>query len=188
MVASITQGGDSMSEFIDEFIETWKTVITTPGDFFRDMPTSGGYEAPLKFAVVNYLIAGIGTALISFGSMFAAVIATPVFGVIGLFIGGLILYVCFKVVGGSGSYEGTVRLAAYSSAVTAVSWIPIVGWVVGLYAIYLNIVGGTFVHNLTMVKSAIAVFIPVVVLAIIVALLAAAIVAMIASIGLSGLC
>jgi len=59
-----------MSEFIDEFIETWKKVITTPGDFFRDMPTSGGYEAPLKFAVVNYLIAGIGTALISFGSLF----------------------------------------------------------------------------------------------------------------------
>ena len=59
-----------MSEFIDEFIGTWKKVITTPGDFFKEMPTSGGYEAPLKFAVVNYVIAGIGMALISLGSAF----------------------------------------------------------------------------------------------------------------------
>ena len=160
-----------MSEFIDEFIGTWKKVITTPGDFFKEMPTSGGYEEPLKFAVVNYIIAGIGIALITFGSMFAAVIAAPILGVIGLFIGGLIFHICFKIVGGSGSYEGTVRIMAYASAVEAVSWIPIIGWIIGLYVIYLGIVGGTFVHNITTMRSAIAVFIPIIVAAIIVALL-----------------
>ena len=160
-----------MSEFIDEFIGTWKKVVTTPSDFFKEMPTSGGYEAPLKFAVVNYIIAGIGIALITFGSMFAAVIAAPILGVIGLFIGGLIFHICFKIVGGSGSYEGTVRIMAYASAVEAVSWIPIIGWIIALYAIYLGIVGGTFVHNITTLKSAIAIFVPIVVLTIIVALL-----------------
>jgi len=160
-----------MSEFIDEFIGTWKKVITTPGDFFKDMPTSDGYEAPLKFAVVNYIIAGIGIALITFGSMFAAVIAAPIFGIIGLFIFGLIFHICFKIVGGSGSYEGTVRIMAYASAVEAVSWIPIIGWIIGLYAIYLGIVGGTFVHNITTLRSAIAIFIPIIVMIIISALL-----------------
>jgi hypothetical protein len=160
-----------MSEFIDEFIGTWKKVITTPGDFFKEMPTSGGYEAPLKFAVVNYIIAGIGLTLISLGSAFFMIVAMPVFGIIGLFISGAILYVCFKIVGGSGSYEGTVRMLSYTSAVNAVSWIPILGWIVALYAIYLAIVGGTFVHNITTMRSAIAIFIPIVVLTIIAVLL-----------------
>lgn len=177
-----------MSEFIDEFIETWKKVITTPGDFYKEMSTSGGYEEPLKFAAINYLIAGIGTALITFGSLFVAVIAAPIFGIIGMFIGGLIFYICFKIVGGSGSYEGTVRIVSYASAVTAVSWIPIIGWIIGLYAIYLGIVGGTFVHNLTMMRSAIAVFIPIIIVAILTILVAAAIAALIASVGLSGFC
>jgi len=181
-----------MSEFIDEFIETWKKVITTPSDFFREMPTSGGYEAPLKFAVVNYIIAGIGTALVSilaftfiasllpmtsfwpgsaFGSALSNIIVTPIMGIIGLFIIGAILYVCFKIVGGSGSYEGTVRIVAYASAVEAVSWIPILGWIAGLYAIYLAIVGGTFVHNITTMRSVIAILIPLIVVAIIMILL-----------------
>ncbi|MEA1894009.1 MAG: YIP1 family protein [Euryarchaeota archaeon] len=160
-----------MSEFIDEFIGTWKKVITTPGDFFKEMPTSGGYEEPLKFAVINYLISGIGIALITFGSMFAAVIAAPIFGIIVLFIFGLMFHVCFKIVGGSGNYEGTVRIMAYASAVEAVSWIPIIGWIIALYAIYLAIVGGTFVHNITTLRSAMAIFIPIAVLTIIAVLL-----------------
>jgi len=177
-----------MSEFIDKFIETWKKVITTPGDFYKEMPTSGGYEEPLKFAAINYLIAGIGTALITFGSMFGAVIAAPILGIVGVLIGGLILHICFKIVGGSGSYEGTVRTVSYASAISAVSWIPLVGWIIGLYAIYLNIVGGTFVHDLTMGKSAIAVFIPIIILTILGILLFAMVAALIASIGLGGLC
>ncbi len=179
-----------MSEFIDEFIGTWKKVITTPSDFFKEMPTSGGYGEPLKFAVVNYIIAGIGTALVSiliasllpiasfwpgsafsFGTALSNIIITPITGIIGLFILGAILYICFKIVGGSGSYEGTVRIVAYASAVDAVSWIPILGWIVGLYAIYLGIVGGTFVHNITTLRSAIAIFIPLIVLLIIGAVL-----------------
>ncbi|KAF5416665.1 MAG: hypothetical protein C5S48_02310 [Candidatus Methanogaster sp.] len=177
-----------MSEFIDEFIGTWKKVITTPGDFFKEMPTSGGYEEPLKFAVINYIIAGIGMTLISLGSAFFMIVAMPIFGIIGLFISGAILYICFKIVGGSGSYEGTVRIVAYASAVNAVAWIPILGWIVALYAIYLEIVGGTFVHNITTMRSVIAVFIPIIVIGIIVLVLFAAILAMIASMGLDMNC
>jgi len=202
----------NMSEFTDEFIRTWKKVITTPGDFFREMPTSGGYEAPLKFAVVNYIIAGIGTALVSilaftflssllpmasfwpgsafsFGSALSNIIITPIVGIIGLFISGAILYVCFKIVGGSGSYEGTVRIIAYASAVNAVSWIPILGWIIGLYAFYLWIVGGTFVHNITTMRSVIAILIPLIVLLIIGAILIVVVgTALFAALGTGGYC
>ncbi|KAF5415116.1 MAG: hypothetical protein C5S49_06170 [Candidatus Methanogaster sp.] len=162
-----------MSEFIDGFIGTWKKVITTPGDFFREMPTSGGYGEPLKFAVVNYVIAGIGATLLTLGGAFFAIVVVPIVGIIWLFISGAILYICFKIVGGSGSYEGTVRMLSYTSAVAAVAWIPLIGWIVALYTIYLKIVGGTFVHNITTMRSVIAVFIPTIVIVIIVALLIA---------------
>lgn len=176
-----------MSEFIDEFIGTWKKVITTPGDFFREMPTSGGYGEPLKFAVINYIIAGIGMALISLGSMFFMIVVMPIVGIIWLFISGAILYICFKIVGGSGSYEGTVRMLSYVSAVSAVAWIPILGWIVALYTIYLKIVGGTFVHDITTLRSVIAILIPLIVLTIIVALLIAAVgVALLNALGTGG--
>ena len=178
-----------MSEFIDEFIGTWKKVITTPGDFFKEMPTSGGYGAPLKFAVINYVIAGIGMALISLGSAFFMVVVMPILGIIGLFISGVILYICFKIVGGSGSYEGTVRIVSYASAVNAVSWIPIIGQIIALYAIYLGIVGGTFVHDITTLRSAIAIFIPIIVIVIIGALLIAMMgAALFAALGTGGYC
>jgi hypothetical protein len=177
----------NMSEFIDEFIGTWKKVITTPGDFFREMPTSGGYGEPLKFAVINYIIAGIGMALISLGSMFFMIVVMPIVGIIWLFISGAILYICFKIVGGSGSYEGTVRMLSYVSAVSAVAWIPILGWIVALYTIYLKIVGGTFVHDITTLRSVIAILIPLIVLTIIVALLIAAVgVALLNALGTGG--
>ncbi|MBA1342595.1 MAG: hypothetical protein C5S52_03250 [ANME-2 cluster archaeon] len=176
-----------MSEFIDEFIGTWKKVITTPSDFFKEMPTSGGYGEPLKFAVVNYIIAGIGLTLISLGGAFFMIVAMPIIGIIGLFISGAILYICFKIVGGSGSYEGTVRMLSYISAVNAVAWIPILGWIVALYAIYLKIVGGTFVHDITTLRSVIAVFIPLIVVAIILALLIATVgVALLNALGTGG--
>ena len=113
------------------------------------------------------------------------IVAMPIFGIIGLFISGLILYICFKIIGGSGSYEGTVRIVSYASAVNAVSWIPIIGQIIGLYVIYLGIVGGTFVHNITTVRSVIAVFIPIIVLVIIAILISATIIAFIASSGMS---
>jgi len=60
-----------------------------------------------------------------------------------------------------------------------------IGQIIGLYAIYLEIVGGTFVHNITTMKSAIAIFIPIIVLILIGVVLSATILAMIASIGMS---
>lgn len=160
------------------YIETWKEVIQRPSDFYRRMPTTGGYADPLIFAVINYIIYGLLTALVnpgmSMGSMFgakefsftmviASVIATPIIGIIfSLFIGGAILYIIYKILGGTGSYEGTVRFIAYSTAVMAISWIPIIGLIASIYGIYLYIVGGSFVHNVSMGKSAIAVILPII--------------------------
>jgi hypothetical protein len=158
-----------------DYIETWKEVIQRPSDFYRRMPTTGGYADPLTFAAISYVIYGLLTALFnrgmsmggmygssgfSFSMMLMSVIMMPILGIISLFIGGAIFYIIYKVLGGTGSYEGTVRFMSYATAVLVISWIPIIGLIVGIYGIYLYIVGGTFVHNVSMGKSALAVLLP----------------------------
>ena len=47
-----------------DYVETWKEVIQNPTDFYRRMPTSGGFGDPLTFAVINYFIYGLFSAFI----------------------------------------------------------------------------------------------------------------------------
>lgn len=171
------------------YIETWKEVMQRPSDFYREMPKTGGYADPLTFAAISFITYALLTALLaaifgrgmymdgmyggmyngmhggtgdfSFFTILMTVIITPIAGIISIFIEAAILYVIYKVLGGTGSYEGTVRLVSYATAVLVLSWIPIIGWIVGIYGIYLYIVGGMHVHDVSMARSAIAVFLPV---------------------------
>ncbi|MDD3873142.1 MAG: YIP1 family protein [Methanosarcina sp.] len=95
-----------------------------------------------------------------FFTILMTVIITPIAGIISLFIEAAILYIIYKVLGGTGNYEGTVRFICYATAVVVLSWVPILGWIFGIYGIYLYIVGGMYVHNVSMTRSAIAVLLP----------------------------
>ncbi len=136
-----------------DYIETWKEVIQSPSDFYRRMSTTGGYADPLTFAAISFAISGILTALFNFGissifgmqgrgfsflMLIGIAIATPILGIIGLFIGAAIFYVIYKILGGTGSYEGTVRFVSYASAPAVLSWIPLIGLVAGFtgYILY----------------------------------------------------
>ncbi|MCG7849624.1 MAG: YIP1 family protein [ANME-2 cluster archaeon] len=176
---------------MDDYVETLKKVLTNPEGFYSEMPKSGGFQEPLTFAAINFAILGLLSGIIavilsgaSATSIVISLIGVVIIGIIGLFIGGIILYIFFKIFGGSGDYEGTVRILSYSSAAQVFAWIPVVGWIVSLYGIWLNIVGGKHVHNLTTVKSAIAVLLPLIILAVIITLLMAVIIAAIAAMGI----
>jgi hypothetical protein len=183
------------------YIETWKEVMQRPSDFYRRMPETGGYGDPLTFAAISFIIYGLLTALLTalfgremymngmynemygsarevgFFTILMTVIITPIAGIISLFIEAAILYVIYKILGGEGSYEGTLRFIAYATAVLVLSWIPIIGWIVGLYGIYLYIVGGMHVHNVSMVRSAIAVLLPTLLIILLMIILVAGLVA-----------
>jgi hypothetical protein len=163
-----------------DYIETWKEVIQRPSDFFRKMPTTGGYADPLIFAAINSFIYGLLAALFNRGMMegmygygiggggfsfftaLMAAIMAPIAGIVSILIGAAIIYIVYKILGGTGTYEGTVRFVSYANAVMVIYWIPIIGWIFGLYEIYLYIVGGMFVHKVSMGKSAIAILLPIV--------------------------
>ena len=106
---------------------------------------------------------------------------TPIGGIIGIFIGAAILYIVYKILGGDGTYEGTVRFVSYATAVLVLSWIPIIGWIMGIYGIYLQIVGGMHVHNVSMIKSAIAVLLPAILLFVLVVIILGAMLAFVGS-------
>ena len=179
---------------MDNYVDTLKKVLTDPEGFYSEMPKEGGYQEPLTFAAINFAILGLLSGIVAVilsgagvGSIVSTLVGAVIGGIVGLFIGGIILFIFFKIFGGSGGYEGTVRILSYSSAAQVFAWIPVIGWIISLYGIWLNIVGGKHVHNLTTVKSAVAVLLPIIILAVIIAMLMAVIVATVATLGIGGL-
>jgi hypothetical protein len=176
-----------------DYFKTWKEVMLRPSDYYRKMPTTGGYSEPLTFAAISYIISGLLTVILirglhigdmygvdssefSFSMLLASVIMTPIAGIIYLLIGAAIFYIIYKLLGGTGSYEGTVRFMSYASAILVVSWIPLLNLITWIYGIYLYIVGGAFVHNVSMGKSTLAILLPYI-LAILLAIILAAFIA-----------
>jgi hypothetical protein len=174
-----------------DYIKTCKEVILRPSDFFRSMPTTGGYVDPLIFASISHIINvllftlvrygmftyGIRPSLLTLGvmqgsrfnfSIFSNIIEPLFIGIVGTFFLALIYNSLYEARGGTGSYEGTVRFMCYSSALGVLTWIPILGLIAGIYAIYVNIVGGKIVHNVSMRESMVIIFLPSIILLIIV--------------------
>lgn len=150
-----------------DFIKNWKEVIQSPSDFYRRMQATGGYTEPLTFAAISYFILAIMSISISilmnyliFGELAtmgkedATVFATLSSGqlilisfiylfvmvivfICFLFISAGILNITYRVLGGIGSYEGTLRFISCTSAVYVLSWIPILGLISSIYGIYL---------------------------------------------------
>lgn len=85
-----------------------------------------------------------------------SVIIVPIFGIILLLIGAKILHIIYKILGGTGNYEGTLRFTSYAMAVNIFAFIPILGWIFTIYLFYLYIVGGMIVHNVSIWKATIA--------------------------------
>ena len=180
-------------EFIDNWYKQARAIVTQPKEFFKKMPTSGGFGEPYWFAVVNMLISFILSAGFTFASMDAEFemalqylgINVPIFmlimvpvvfvlGSIGLFLSSGIYHLFLKLVGAKKNYEATFRVLAYLSVFnvfTSVSSlnsqiIDLVVFVFVLYVLYIMIYALKEVHEISFLRSAIAVLLPVVVISI----------------------
>ncbi len=174
-------------EFIDNWYKQARAIVTQPKVFFKKMPTSGGFGEPYGFAVVNILItfllsigftvavrdAEFETALQYLGldvPTFMLIMVPVVFvlGSIGLFLSSGIYHLFLKLVGAKKNYEATFRVIAYLSVFnifTSVSKInnPVVDiavFVFVLYVIYVMIYALKEVHEISFLRSAIAVLLP----------------------------
>jgi hypothetical protein len=146
-------------DFINSFIGVIKTVLVKPSDFYQNMPTTGGYSPPLFFLAVCLGVSGIFAIIITGGEVlmfFKVVIAGVIFSFIGAGILHLIAQQFFE---GKGAYEGVYRVVAYAGTVNLLAWIPVVGFVAGLYGLYLQIVGLEKVHKITPGQAVVTVLI-----------------------------
>ncbi len=187
-------GEFNLSDPVQSFISTVRGVVLDPVGFFRSMKKSGDFVGPLVFALICVFVAaviggvigaifslasggviganfslavgsqGIGGALVGF---VWGIIRNLIVVTIALFVGAGILHllVILFLRPNHAGYETTFRVGAYAYVVYLVSWIPILGWLLSLYAIFLAVVGIREVHNTTTGKAALIVLIPVAVVA-----------------------
>ena len=147
---------------LDNILQDAIKVITNPVGFYRELPKTGGFANPVIFLLVMAVIMGIVIAIFSLigvgavGAMsagFGAIIVMPISALIGSFIGAGILFVVWKLMGSSESYETAYRCGAYSAAIhpitTVLGLIPYIGTVVGVvWGTYLMITASIEVHQL----------------------------------------
>lgn len=161
-----------MGGMFKQYFETGKNIIMKPAEFFKTMPVTGGYKDPLIFALITSVIMGLGLTVITLGVGFLAIIFAPIAVSISVFLAALLLLVCAKMVGGSGTYEATMRVASYANIVNVIGWIPIVSIIGSIYGLWLTVVGIREIHKLTLSKAIIAVLIAIAIVFVIVVLLA----------------
>jgi hypothetical protein len=175
-----------LSNPVDSFVDVARRVVLQPVSFFARLPRQGSLLNPLIFALicteVSAILGGVlrllgaGGAFVAgygfqipenqgLGAFIGSVIFAPIGGAIGVFVIAGIAHVLVMVVVGArnSGFGSTFRVACYASVTSLVSWIPIIGGLLGLYGIYLAVVGIREVHGTTTGKAVLVVLLPVIV-------------------------
>ncbi|MHC1698259.1 MAG: YIP1 family protein [Geobacteraceae bacterium] len=155
--------------------QTARKVVTTPAEFFRAMPKTGGFVEPLVFMVVMGAISGlIGGLFQAVSSLLglelyagmqmgiASIVLMPVMYVLGTaafgFVSAAILFVIWKLMGSGESYETAYRCVAYLAALspitTVLGIIPYLGGAIGLVIFtYYLVTASVQTHGLALQRA-----------------------------------
>ena len=159
------------SEFLPQegpmaFVRVWRRIILDPQGFYRDMPSSGGFESPLIFLAICGLVYLILRLIV--GGLVDAVNSLFLVCLAYIFGPGILMLVSQFVFHGEGDYEGTLRICAYAGACLALAWVPALGILAYLYSFYLVFLGTEKMHKLESTKAVLTTLIAVLVTAAIV--------------------
>ena len=170
--------------FFNAFIETLQMVLTKPGIAFTAMKREGGLAEPLLYALIggsfgaaiyfiyNFVFRSLAlfpnrhnplADLLGGLGWIVLVILTPVFVVIGTFIGSAILHLCLMLVGGAKqSFEATFRVICFAGgSVNPLLVIPFCGGlIVGVWKVVLFCIGLSRAHETDTGRAVLAVFLP----------------------------
>jgi hypothetical protein len=183
-----SSGGEyDLSNPVGSFVDVVRRVVLQPVGFFAGLPRGGSLLNPLLFAVICTEIAailwgilslaGVGGAFVTgygfqvperqgLGDFVGSVILAPIGEVIGVFIVAGIAHLLVRLVVGAtnAGFGATFRVASYASVTSLVSWIPVIGGLLGLYGIYLAVVGIREMHGTSTGKALVVVLFPVLVI------------------------
>lgn len=138
------------------FVGVWRKVMLDPKGFYREMPSTGGFENPIIFLsicgaiylLLRMVVAETLTlAIISFFLVVLAYVLGP----------GILMLAAQSLFQGEGDYEGTMRVCAYAGACLVLAWLPYLGILAFVYAFYLIFLGTEKVHKLDATRAALTV-------------------------------
>lgn len=147
--------------------QTAMKVLTSPAEFFKEMPKTGGFVEPLVFMIAMGVVAGLLQSILSvfrfqvgagmamgLGSVIILPIMIGIFG----FVGAAILFLIWKLTGSQESYETAYRCGAYIGVLTPISvllhLLPFVGAAVSvLLMTFFLVTASVAVHNIPSRKA-----------------------------------
>lgn len=139
----------------DDFVTTWRRVMSDPAGFFADMPETGGLADPLRFLALCAAIDAAGTLLVTW-SLVAAIGAFVVL-VLGSFaLAAVLTLVTQHLFEGRAGFEPVFRVVAYGSAPAVGFWLPWVAAVACVYAWFLHVRGIERVQGLDGARAVLA--------------------------------
>jgi hypothetical protein len=171
--------------FTTALFRTIKEVFSTPDVFFRRMPVNKGILNPLIFGIIagyvaaliqafwQYVFRGMLGGGLNFGGVSPVILYAfilPILIIIGLFIGSIIIHISVMMFGGKRGFEATFRVLSFSNSIQVIaSIVPVLGALFAfIYFPVVIVVGLKEIHQVTMGRAALAVFVSLIIAALII--------------------
>jgi len=171
------------------FASLWATfteVMFSPSEFYSKMPPKGKVGSALLYAVLLGILGLILSAptffLLQFpiakslslptedfyalllGFYTFAVFFSPLIIILIYFVLAAVYHLCILLVGGSGGFDATLKVIAYSASTSVFQVLPYVGgFVGGIYSVVLWAIGFQKAHKLSPVRAGFAALLPIIV-------------------------
>ncbi len=161
---------------MDGLLQTLKSSLFTPQEFFSKLPIEGGFVTPLLYALIVETFGSLvsyawafsldhsllgATKLSGFWIIILGVLV-PMFVFLHVVVSAFVLHISlFLVAAAKRDFEATFRVVCYSSGPDLFSAVPVVGGAVAaVWQIYLITIGLREVHGITTARALTAVFLP----------------------------
>ena len=139
-------------------------LITAPRQFFRTMPTTGGYGDPIAFMIVMGIAAAMVQIILNFIGLghfgmvamaatgLLSILLLPLMMIVGGFIMAALAYAVWRFLGSTRDFETAFRCIAYSAAISPVvalaGVVPYVGGLAHIaWAAFLMFIASIETHN-----------------------------------------
>ncbi|MBI4018805.1 MAG: YIP1 family protein [Candidatus Aenigmarchaeota archaeon] len=159
-------------------LERIKTVLTNPEKFFNSVKREEALGQPVKYLIITSLVSTIASIILIniaadmvsynptyqmfLGGMGAmAIVLLWILGILLSFVGAAVMHVFVYLFGGRNGYTETYKATAYgSTAKNLFGWVPYIGFLAGLYSLYLTIKGLSVLQNISMGRAAAVILVP----------------------------
>jgi len=162
--------------FMDGLLQTLKSSLFAPQEFFSKLPIEEGFVTPLLYVLIVETFGSLvsyawafsldhsllgATKLSGFWIILLGVLV-PMFVFLHVIVSAFVLHISlFLTAAAKRDFEATFRVVCYSSGPDLFSAVPVVGGAVALvWQTYLIVIGLREVHGITTARALAAVFLP----------------------------